>query len=66
MPCPFYSKADNECTLLVVAPVADDDQPEQDEPEPEVVDRNLCLDRHGAHRGCAIFTRRAIEQTRAY
>jgi hypothetical protein len=64
MPCPFYSKADNECSLLAVASLDDDDHPEQDEPEP--VDLALCLDNTGAFRNCEIFKRRAIEQHRAF
>jgi hypothetical protein len=64
MSCPFYSKTDNECALLPVAPLEDDDQPEQD--EPEAIDRTLCLDPHGGFRNCPIFRRRTIEQARAF
>lgn len=64
MPCPFYSKADNECSLLSVARLSDDDHPEQE--EPEAVDLALCLGRGDEHRTCAIFRRRAVEQTRAF
>ena len=65
MPCPFYSRSENECALLPVAPLADDDQPEQQE-EPEVIDPAVCLDRQGAFRECSIFKRHDIEQARAY
>jgi len=65
MPCPFYSKSESECALLPVAPLVDDDHPEQQE-EPEVIDQAVCLDRQGAYRNCSIFRRQAIEQTRAY
>jgi hypothetical protein len=65
MPCPFYSKAENECALLPIAPTADDDRPEQQD-EPEVIDRAVCLDTREAFRSCSIFKRQAIEETRAY
>ena len=64
MPCPFYSQDDNECSLLAVASLDDDDRPEQDEPEP--VDLALCLDNRSAFHNCDIYKRHAIEQTRAF
>ena len=63
MPCPLYSKRQQECLLLDQAAIDEDDDGTS---EADRLRLDLCLGDSKEHLACPVFQRQAIERTKAY
>ena len=55
MPCPHFSREDNDCLLLQEAPEPDEDHADAAPDEP--VEREWCLAPDESYRNCPVFQR---------
>jgi len=63
MPCPLYSKREQECLLLNEAAVEDDENVVS---EAERVRQDFCLGSGKEYAACPVFRRLAVEREKAY
>ncbi len=60
MPCPHFSREDNDCQLRPAA-VTEDEERRGRVLSDEPADLSLCLAQDASYRGCAVYRRQVAE-----